>query len=264
MPLVFNAFAPLKQDLALATRVLDLLLPGFMGEVTDVLFEHAPARGHAAFTGDASAFDVLIRCRTHKGKRAFVAVEVKYSEDLREPAPRIDPRYGEIAAMSGLFTEPTAPALRRNPLQQPFRLHCLAQCLLMRDVAEQGVFLFIAPALNRPVQRAVEAYASHLAEPTPAQVPFVPLTLELLFEAIAAAGAHELGRQLWRRYLDFWLVDGEIALAAQAARPRPAQQPRIWAAAATDNVAELKGRRRATQMGHSARPEPSSTKAKAA
>jgi hypothetical protein len=261
MPLVFNAFGPLKQDLALATRVLDLLLPGFIGEVTDLLFEHAPARGHAAFTGDATAFDVLIRGKTHKGKRALVAVELKYSEELHEPAPRIDPRYGEIAAMSGLFTEPTAPALRRNPLQQPFRLHCLAQCLLTRDVAEQGVFLFITPALNRPVQRAVEAYASHLAEPTPAQVPFVPLTLELLFEAIAAAGAHELGRQLWRRYLDFWLVDGEIALALQAAPPRSAHQSNTEAAPATGNVTGLEGRRRATQTGRLARPKASSTRA---
>ena len=124
--------------------------------------------------------------------------------------------------------------------------------------------MFIAPALNRPVQRAVETYGSHLAEPTPARVPFVSLTLERLFEAIATAGARELGRQLWRRYLDFWLVDGEIALAAQATPPRVAQHPHPDASPATDNVTELEGQRRGTQTRRLPEPNPSSAIIKAA
>jgi hypothetical protein len=78
--LTFSLFGPCKQHPALATAVMRRLVPDLVGEVTDLRFEHSPGRGHPAFTADNTAFDALIRCTTPRGKRAFVAIEVKYTE----------------------------------------------------------------------------------------------------------------------------------------------------------------------------------------
>src|SRR3954451_563102 len=62
--LTFNLFGPLKRDLALATGVVRHLLPGVGRNVTDILFEHAPGRRSSRYTGDSTAFDVLVGYRT--------------------------------------------------------------------------------------------------------------------------------------------------------------------------------------------------------
>ena len=78
--LAFNLFGPLKQRPALATAVMRRLIPDLVGDVTGLLFEHSPGRGHPRYTADHTAFDVLVRCTTPQGRNAFVGIEVKYSE----------------------------------------------------------------------------------------------------------------------------------------------------------------------------------------
>jgi hypothetical protein len=221
-PLAFNAFAPLKRDLDLASRVFSELLPGFISTVTEVLFEHSPARGHWAFTGDHTAFDLLIRGRTPTGQRAFVAIEIKYSEDLNEPKRPMKARYDELAQISGLFNDHADSALRTNPLGQLFRQHCLAQTMLLHDIADIGIYLFVAPRLNHLAESAAKIYQTKLDEHGPGRVPFVAITLEQLIEAIAAAGEPHHAPALHRRYTDFLLVDGEIEVfqAEEQQRPR--------------------------------------------
>lgn len=212
-PLTFNAFAPMKLDLDLATRVFSELLPGFIADITEILFEHSPGRSHPAFTGDHTAFDLLIRGRTATGQRAFISVEIKYAEALTEANRAPNARYDELAKIYGLYNDPDDPALRTNPLGQLFRQHCLSQCMLIRDVADVGVYLFVAPRLNHLALGAAELYQTKLDEHGPGRVPFVAITLEQLIEAIAAAGKQHHARALHRRYTDFNLVDGEIELA---------------------------------------------------
>lgn len=48
-------------------------------------------------------------------------------------------------------------------------------------------------------------------------IPFVPLTLKHTFAALAAGSQPVHARALYRRYTDWWLVDGELDLAAAAA-----------------------------------------------
>jgi hypothetical protein len=227
-PLAFNTFGPLKLDLDLATRVVAELLPGFMAEVTDIRFEHAPARGHLALTGDRTAFDLLIRGRTNNGQRAFIAVEIKYSESATPTSRPLHARYDGLAPATGLFVDPTAPGLRAGPTQQLFRQHCLAQAMLQQDLADVGTFVLIAPRLNHLAHAATSAYREHLAEPGPNQAPFVTLTLEQVIEAFAAAGQPKYAQALHRRYTDFHLIDGEIELAqaeALATARRRASEP---------------------------------------
>ena len=107
-PAVFNILGPLKLDPRLATRVLRFLCPNLVHRVTDVLFEHSPARRHPGFTLDRTAFDAVFKCRTSDGRDSFIAIELKYSESMNEPPARVRPRYDELSRSSALYKIPTA------------------------------------------------------------------------------------------------------------------------------------------------------------
>lgn len=214
MPLAFNLFGPLHIDLPLAGRVLAELFPELKGvEVKAVWFEHSPGRGDAALTGDWSAFDTFIAYQTPAGRKGFVAIEVKYSESCQEPVPAIRPRYDDLAEVSGLFIDPLKPALRTNPLQQLFREHLLAEAMLMRGDYDEGRFVVVAPRLNTLVTSATTAYQAELKPIDADHSSFAAITLEDVITAIAMAGEEQHAARLYRRYCDFWLVDGQLELS---------------------------------------------------
>lgn len=214
-PLAFNLFGPLTGDRALAIRFIAELLPDTLTEVTDILFEHSPGRGDPRFTADRTAFDVVVRGRSSTGARVLVCIEIKYSEAGHEPAPPPHPRHAAIAAATpGLFIDANDPMLIGPACQQLYRQHCLAAAMLAAGLADTAVLAFIAPQHNRLAQAAASTYTRHLTDPDHGPIPFVPLTLERAFAALAAAGLPQDARALHRRYTDFWLIDGELALAA--------------------------------------------------
>ncbi|CCF18056.1 conserved protein of unknown function [Pseudorhizobium banfieldiae] len=211
-PLVFNLFGPLKLDLATATAVFDALAPGFMTEISEILFEHSPGRGDLRFSGDGTAFDILVRGFGPTGQRRFIAIEVKYSESGQEALPRFSGRYDDIAPGSGLFIDATSPTLRTNPVQQLFRQMCLAHTMIETGLHDEGLHLFIAPALNTPAQHAATSFVRHLASPQEGRLPFMAVTLERFIEILADVGTTGHARALHRRYCDWWLIDGELNL----------------------------------------------------
>ncbi|GLI94665.1 PGN_0703 family putative restriction endonuclease [Methylocystis echinoides] len=213
MALTFNLIAPLALKRSNSDALLYELLQNFRGATQHVLFEHSPGRRDPRFTGDYSAFDALIRYVSSDGRRGFVAIEVKYSESMNEPVPRINPRYGEFAEASGLFAEPKEPALRSNPLQQLWREHLLAQSMIDAGLYDEGYFLLIAPALNYHAQEAATAYQAQLCEPAEGRVIFANVTLEQAIDAIRYNDPSH-AEALYRRYCDFWAVDGELELNA--------------------------------------------------
>jgi hypothetical protein len=83
------------------------LVPDLVGEVTGVRFEHSPGRGHPGFTADHTASDVLIRCTTPRGRRAFVAIEVKYTEAPGGVASPERSRYDTLSRTAGSFRDPS-------------------------------------------------------------------------------------------------------------------------------------------------------------
>ncbi|KQP02579.1 hypothetical protein [Methylobacterium sp. Leaf93] len=211
-PLTFNLFALLQRDPALAIRFVADLFPGVMTEVTEFIFEHSPGRGDPRFTADGTAFDLAIRGHSATGDRVFIGIEVKYSESGYEPAPRLNDRYTTLAPTTDLFIDPTAPTLTTNPCQQLFRQHCLAATILDEGLADYAVLAFIAPQHNHLAHAAATTYARQLQSAQAGRIPFIPLTLERVITAIAAAGLPGHARNLHRRYTDFWLVDGELHL----------------------------------------------------
>ncbi|HWA17716.1 MAG TPA: hypothetical protein VG757_01855 [Devosia sp.] len=212
--LCFNLFAPLKADLQLATKIVLELFPSFFATVTDIHFEWAPARGNLRFGGDHSALDCLVVGTGRNGERTFVGIEQKYSEDLRESAPRIvNDRYRDVAKSSQIFIDPYEPALREGRHRQTFREHMLTQILIEQGIADQGRFVVIAPLANHDVQRASDDYSGHLVELRRGQVGFHYLPMERVLEAYAACREEGYAQSLYRRYLDFSRLDRELGLS---------------------------------------------------
>lgn len=211
-PLTFNLFGLLARDLNLATHFIADLLPGTIAEVTGFAFEHSPGRGDPRFTADGTAFDVAIHGRSATGERVFIGVEVKYSESGYEPAPRLNERYATRAPTTDLFIDAADPGLVSNPCQQLYRQHCLAASILDQGRADHAILAFIAPSHNHLAQTAATIYARHLHSAATGRIPFISLTLERTIAALGTAGLPDHARALHRRYLDWWLVDGELHL----------------------------------------------------
>ncbi len=230
-PLAFNLFGPLVADRALAVRLMAELFPGTLTEVTDILFEHSPGRGDPRFTADRTAFDVVIRGITTTGARGLICIEVKYSEAGHDAAPPPHPRYAEIARTTpGLFIAADDPTLTGPACQQLYRQHCLASAMLTAGLADTATLAFIAPAHNHLAHAAAATYNRQLTDPAAGPIPFIPLTLEHAFTALAMAGLPDHARALHSRYTDWWLLDGELELAmtattAQAPMPIVATVP---------------------------------------
>lgn len=202
MPLTFNLFGALKLDRQLAEKVCRALWPELVAEVCHIQFEHSPGRGDATFTADGTAFDVFISCRDGDGRKTFIAIEVKYSEAMQEPECRGRDRYEDLAASCGLYRNPADERLRANPLQQLWREHMLAQCLISNHLFDRGLFVCLAPRLNNPVQRACAMYRGRLAD-RPDVCGFESLDLEEMVAAIREAGSVDFASALEERYFDF-------------------------------------------------------------
>lgn len=202
-PLALNLIGPLKLNRDFAEAFVREVAPDLAGKVCSVSFEHSPGRGDATFTEDGMAFDAFFVIRLEDGRRAFLGIEIKYSENCAEPEPRMRPRYDDASNQSELFIEPENPDLRRNPIQQFWRLQLLAQSMIDCGLYDAGRVLVIAPQLNDQVQKAVARYQTHLAPPRADKAGFANLTLEEAVGALALSGMPDHARRLTARYADF-------------------------------------------------------------
>ena len=209
-PLCFNLFGSLKLDPGKATRFFQHLFPDYVASIEGIYFEHSPGRGDSAFTEDNTAFDVFVTCTTQDGQPGFIAIEVKYSETMAEPLAAHRSRYDELSSAVGLFKDPDAPALRRNPLQQLWREHLLSRAMIGNGLYATGRFLVIHPAQNHQCAGAVAVYQRHLQSDHPDVSGFQALTLEDCVSAFKAIGDPETAEALHARYLDFERVEQVI------------------------------------------------------
>lgn len=202
-PLALNLLGPLKLDRDLAEAFVREVAPDLAGRVCAVTFEHSPGRGDPNFTDDGTAFDAFIVVRQDDGKKVFLAIETKYTESCTEPEARLRERYDDLSRSSELFNDSEDHNLRRNPIQQFWRLHMLAQSMIDAQLYDAGRVVVIAPGLNDQVQRAIARYVTHLAPAQGSKAGFLNLPLEAAIGALALSGAPEQARLLTQRYADF-------------------------------------------------------------
>jgi hypothetical protein len=197
-PLCFNLFGEMKRNLDLATSVFRDLRPSSIRAVTDIQFEFSPGRGSVRFTGDRSAFDVFVQYDTQSGERGFFGIEVKYHEDLRDPAASHRSRYDEIADQMRCFRPEGRAVLRRAPLQQLWRDHLLVGSTKQELAYAEGTFVLIYPAANTHCRAALQAYRRQLVDSSS----FDAWTLEEITAVLSQATPAEWVREFHSRYLD--------------------------------------------------------------
>lgn len=209
-PLCFNLFGSLKLDAPMGNQFFQSLFPDFVQNVTGIFFEHSPGRRNPSFTNDHTAFDVFVTCTTTSGEKGFLAIEVKYSESMSEPAASLRPRYDELSADCAVFKDPAASALREKPLQQLWREHMLCQSMIAKGLYNQGRFIVIYPEQNNNCGAAINTYRTHLIDDAPSATGFDAITLENCLATLRGIGNDELAENLFRRYLDFGRIEEAI------------------------------------------------------
>ena len=205
-PLCFNLFGELAEDLQLATSVFRRLTNGRVETVTSIEFEFSPGRGDERYTGDRSAFDVYVRFEGPGRSRGFIAIEVKYHENLRDPAAKLRDRYDEIAAEMACFEPGRIPDLKKQPLQQIWRDHLLTGAHRLVDGFDDAFFVFLYPEANTACVDAVESYRGCLTDETT----FAAWTLKKVIDALRAETDAEWVAAFWDRYLNFEKVEEAI------------------------------------------------------
>lgn len=231
MPMCFNIFSPLAMDLDLATTTFRLLLPDFVAQVHSIRFETSASRerdrADQRFLMDGSCWDIALEVTDIEGAPATVFIEVKYSESESPPA-KYRGRYATAALEVELYNDPDSSVLRSAICEQFFREHALSQLTVNAGLTPRALFVVIAPRLNRRMQAAIRLYANELIpdeELDYDRVRFKAITLETVVDAIGQAGAHELAKTLWARYLDFERVF-HLCMAEHAGETAPATDVR--------------------------------------
>lgn len=162
-PMCFNLLAPLKSDLALASKLV-AALPGAPSnlEVTEVDFEYAPDK--ARHLNDASAFDAIIKYK-RGDRRGFIGIETKLSEPFSPQTYDFAARYSNWMAEERWWWKSGAEHAFSDPVHnQIWRNHLLVFAMLNQKPSEfdEGLFFIIHHDLDQDCPRAIEAYSEHL------------------------------------------------------------------------------------------------------
>jgi hypothetical protein len=206
-PLCFNLFGELCSDLPLASALVNSLTEGRFLDVQDIKFEHSPGRRDPRYTGDRSAFDVYLECRTRGGGRGFLGIEVKYHENLIAADEGENERYREIAGMMACFVPDAAEVMTKAPLQQIRRDHLLLGITKIVDGYDDALFVMLYPRENPHCSSAVEAYRRCLSDKSS----FASWTLEDVVACLRQHSRAEWISLVADRYLGFAKVDRRLA-----------------------------------------------------
>lgn len=164
-PMCFNLLAPLANDLALATHLMQAL-PGMPTniKVTNVEIEFAP-QPKPLYLNDATAFDAMVEYERANGSRGFVAIETKLTEPFSQKSYEFEKSYSRWRNAEGWWWRGGAkhhfPDKRFNQL---WRNHLLAFAMLHQiDSAYDEAFCAVLyPAEDTSCADAIQVYRQRL------------------------------------------------------------------------------------------------------
>lgn len=181
-PMAFNLFAPLTQNLALASACFQTLLPE-LERVTAVRFEYAPTP-RKEFLNDRTSFDVWVDYRQRDGRRAFLGIETKLTEpfsplqqDLATAA-----RYEEVKnRCRAIWSEPELSKLMDPRWAQLWRNHLLVHSMLLHPQSqhEVGHVMVVHHAGDAECTRVIAGYRGLLVQP---DTSFIDAPLDAIVE----------------------------------------------------------------------------------
>lgn len=158
-PMAFNLFCPLRKIREeapdVATRVIQSALPMYpIQEVTDIDLEFIPEK-YKELTGDKSAMDAIIRFVDTTGKKSFIAIETKYSENLGTNEPSKKEKAVEVINKLKCFS-PNAK------LTQIYRNFLLSEAYANKEGLE-SYSIILAPERHPLTKTEVASFVQELA-----------------------------------------------------------------------------------------------------
>lgn len=161
-PMAFNLFAPLAQNLDLATMAFRSIYPDIR-RVTEIIIEYAPLPVNE-YLGDKTAFDVFVAYRNESNQRGFIGIEMKYTETF-SPTEYVTTRYQELTnSSSSPFSKGTDLLKKYNQL---WRNTLLAYSMLVhpKSVYQQGHTLLIYMKEDEAVDQMLPGFRDCLKNP---------------------------------------------------------------------------------------------------
>lgn len=200
MPLCFNLFGALRKHPATAARGLAGALNLDIDEILEVKVEWAP--DPYAHLRDRTAFDAFIRYQTAEGRRAFLGIETKYTENpFGEEKTYTSPRYTAVTQdpASG-FKYGAESRLAEAPTNQLWRNALLVCSLRRTHEFDDGHLVVLSCSGNESVTSAVKGLERELHNPK-------SLLRFATYEDVVSRLSAEPRLALWarefqRRYLD--------------------------------------------------------------
>jgi hypothetical protein len=168
-PMAFNLFCPLKQMLEespeRATNVIKAALPDYpIHKVTEVELEFIP-ENYTELTGDRSAMDAIIRFEDEAGKRGFIAVETKYSENLGTNVASKREKSIEAIKLLKCFTSDVEQRIIKGdtPLTQIYRNFLLSEMYGSKE-GLLSYSIILAPQNHPSTKRELDSLANGLRD----------------------------------------------------------------------------------------------------
>lgn len=179
-PMCFNLFGSLVDNLELATRLFQAILPGEIQTVSKVQFEYAPEPARD-YLNDRTAFDAFISVTRPDNQPGFIGIETKLVEAFSAKVYS-SPLYNRWTehALSPWPSEARS-RLQAVDVNQLWRDHVLAVAMQLAPGAPYGCgrFLLVYHPLDVECVAALKVYKTLLK---PEDRSFIPLPLDILIE----------------------------------------------------------------------------------
>jgi hypothetical protein len=148
-----------------ATNVIKAALPDYpIHKVTEVELEFIP-ENYTELTGDKSAMDAIIRFEDEAGKRGFIAVETKYSENLGTNVASKREKSIEAIKLLKCFTPDVEQRIIKGdtPLTQIYRNFLLSEMYGSKE-GLLSYSIILAPQNHPSTKRELDSLANGLRD----------------------------------------------------------------------------------------------------
>lgn len=208
-PMAFNLFCPLRKMLeenpSATTSALRSSLPTFpIAKVIDIDLEFIPDN-YKELTGDKSAMDAIIRFEDFDGKKCFIAIETKYSENLGANEASNTTREIEIIRQLKCFQPDIEARIADSKIKltQIYRNFLLSETYGI-DISAVSYSLIMAPKRHPSTDRELKSLVNELNSEYRYKVQSISLDefVKGLIETCPPEYA-EIYKRFYSRYLDF-------------------------------------------------------------
>lgn len=212
-PMAFNLFCPLRKLLNehpdAATLAIRSALPSYpISSVTDVDLEFIPSN-YKELTGDKSAMDAIVRFVDDCGKESFIAIEIKYSENLGTNEAADKTRGIEIIRRLKCFRSDIEEKIAKSEIKltQVYRNFLLSE-IYGRNISAESYSLIMSPMNHPSTNKELKSLVDELTDQYKHKVQSISLDdfVNSLIEN-SPPNYSEVYKRFYDRYLNFEKIE---------------------------------------------------------